>query len=196
MRTRTAGTAPHVTDDRPATGTRGIGARIRHPAFLATTFVVVFELAAGSVWNLMTIEWVEVQLSHLGYPHFFAYILGAWQAGAAIAIIAPGFFLLKEWAYAGSFFLWSGAVASHLAMGDGPESWLPPLMFTVFAVASWALRPAGLRVTGGGTPATAARAWAAPIGILVVLFAVSFLTLPVVEAVMHEQAVERGWIGR
>jgi hypothetical protein len=29
---------------------------------LATTFVVVFELTAGSVWNLLTIEWVEVQL--------------------------------------------------------------------------------------------------------------------------------------
>lgn len=181
-------TVPHATDEKPA------GERIRHLAFLATTFVVVFELAAGAVWNLMTIEWIEVQLSHLGYPWFFAHILGAWQAGAAVAIVAPGFLLLKEWAYAGAFFLWSGAVASHLSMGDGPESWLPPLMFTAFAVASWALRPTGLRVAGGGTTATSARAWPAPIGILVVLFAVSFLTLPVVDAVMHEQAVERGWI--
>jgi hypothetical protein len=31
-----------------------------------------------TVWNLLTIEWVEVQLDHLGYPHFFTYIIGAW----------------------------------------------------------------------------------------------------------------------
>src|SRR5262249_13603569 len=29
---------------------------------------LVFELAAGSLWNLLQIEWVRVQLNHLGYP--------------------------------------------------------------------------------------------------------------------------------
>lgn len=188
MDTRTAGTVPHPTAEGPA------GGRTRHLAFLATTFVVVFELAAGSVWNLMTIEWVEIQLSHLGYPHFFAYILGGWQAAAAVAIIAPGFPLLKEWAYAGAFFLWSGAVASHLLTGDGPESWGPPSVFAALAVASWALRPAGRRVPGAAASASGPRAWAAPAATLAVLYAVSFLTLPAVEVAMHQQAVERGWI--
>jgi hypothetical protein len=81
-------------------------------AFWATTFVVVFELAAGSVWNLMRIEWVRVQLDHLGYPLYFAYISCVWHVGGAAAIVAPGFARLKEWAYAGAFFTWSGAVAS------------------------------------------------------------------------------------
>ncbi|QYN37590.1 hypothetical protein K1T35_10305 [Pseudonocardia sp. DSM 110487] len=45
---------------------------IRPIAFWVTTFVIVFELAAGSVWNLLTIEWIEVQMLHLGYPHYFA----------------------------------------------------------------------------------------------------------------------------
>jgi hypothetical protein len=184
--------------------------RIRLIAFWVTTFVIVFELTAGSVWNLLTIEWVEVQMHHLGYPHYFAYISGVWQAAAAVAIIAPRLALLKEWAYAGTFFLWSGAVASHLSAGDSLETWWAPLMFLTCAIASWVLRPADRRLPGtrfrrdhpadagqerAGTPQTRPRAWAIPIGILVVLYAISFLTLPAVEDVMHEQAVELGWIG-
>jgi hypothetical protein len=42
-------------------------------AFWATTFVVVFELPAGSVWNLMRVKWIRNQLAHLGYPLYFAY---------------------------------------------------------------------------------------------------------------------------
>jgi hypothetical protein len=175
---------------------------IRPVAFWVTTFVIVFELAAGSVWNLMTIEWIEVQMRHLGYPYYFAYISGVWQAAAAAAIIAPRFPLLKEWAYAGIFFLWSGAAASHLSAGDSPDTWGAPLMFLTFGIASWALRPADRRLPGArfgqdgaGPSQTRPRAWAIPIGILVVLYVVSFLTLPAVEGVLHERAVELGWIG-
>jgi hypothetical protein len=64
---------------------------VRTIAFWATTFVVVFELIAGSVWNLLQIEWVRVQLSHLRYPDYFAYISGARQVGGAAVIIAPRF---------------------------------------------------------------------------------------------------------
>ncbi|MGK8489285.1 DoxX family protein [Nocardia asiatica] len=183
--------------------------RIRRIAYWTTTLVVVFELVAGSVWNLLTIEWIEIQLRHLGYPHFLAYLLGAWQVGAAVVIIAPRLTLIKEWAYAGAFFLWSGAVASHLAVGDGLESWAAPLMFAVCAVASWMLRPSDRRVAQtrlrrdrptdarpGETvlPGTRRRAWVVAIGILVGLYAVSFLTLPAVEDAMHKNAVELGWI--
>ena len=82
-------------------------------------------------------------------------------------IIAPGFPRLKEWAYAGSFFNWSGAVASHLLAGDGVEVWLPPLVFLMFVIVSWALRPADRRLPNAGlAPETRPLAWAVPIGIL------------------------------
>jgi hypothetical protein len=210
----------HATDEKSVTVTRSrwSWSRIRPIAFWATTFIIVFELAAGSVWNLVPIEWVEVQLRHLGYPHFFAYILGAWQAGAAVAIIAPRLPLIKEWAYVGSFFLWSGAVASHLSAGDGVESWWVPLFFATCAIASWVLRPADRRLPetrlrrdrpadagqdGAGPPETRPRAWetrprawAVPIGLLVVLYAVSVLSLPAVEEPLHQRAVELGWIDK
>jgi hypothetical protein len=209
MRHETTTTFQRPTDEKSATATRSDWnwSRIRLIAFWVTTFVIVFELTAGSVWNLLAIEWIEIQMRHLGYPHYFAYISGMWQAAAAVAIIAPRLPLLKEWAYAGIFFLWSGAAASHLSAGDSLETWWTPLMFLACGIASWALRPADRRLPGtrlhrehagqggAGAPQTRARAWAIPIGILVVLYAISYLTLPVVEDVMHEQAVELGWIG-
>jgi DoxX-like family len=188
---------------------RGPAYWIRTIAFWATTFIIVFELVAGSVWNLLPIEWNVVQLRHLGYPAFLVYILGVWHVGAAVAIIAPRLPLIKEWAYAGCFFLWSGAVTSHMSVGDGPETWLVPLIFAMCAVASWVLRPADRRLPETrlyqdrfadaeqdrvGPPKTRPRAWAVPIGLLVVLYAISFLTLPAIEPALHERLVKLGWI--
>jgi hypothetical protein len=196
MHTQTTRTFQHVPDATVSVS-RWNWNRIRTIAFWGTTFIIVFELVAGSVWNLKPIEWNVVQLRHLGYPPYLAYILGAWHVGAAVAIAAPGLPVLKEWAYAGAFFLWSGAVTSHLLTGDGPESWSVPLFFATCAIASWALRPADRRLPNSGLPpATRPLAWAVPIGILVLLYAVSFLTLPPVEAALHERAVELGWIPR
>ncbi|WP_063127204.1 DoxX family protein [Nocardia fusca] len=214
MRTREAPTGHYATEEKPArtAHTDRNRGRIRSVAFWATTVAIVFELVAGSVWNLVLIEWVEIQLRHLGYPHYFAYVLGAWQVGAAVAIIVPGLPLIKEWAYAGAFLLWSGAVVSHMAVGDGLESltsWGVALMFAICAIASWLLRPADRRLpqtrlprdrtadVGQGEaplPRTRPREWAVATGLLGVLYATSFLTLPAVEDFMHQNATELGWI--
>src|SRR5262245_4041074 len=201
MQTQTTKTFQTVTDQKLGTLLQSHSSwnRISTIAFWATTSIVVLELVAGSVWNLRQIEWVRVQLSHLGYPDYFAYISGAWQVGGAAVIIAPRFPRLKEWAYAGAFFTWSGAVTTHLLRGDyTPVSvWLTPLIFAMFAIASWALRPADRRLPNSGLPPeTRPLAWAVPIGILLLLYVVSFLTLPTVEAALHERAVELGWIAR
>ena len=201
MHTQTTKTFQPVTDATLSRG-RWNWNRIRTIAFWVTTFIIVFELVAGSVWNLKPIEWNVVQLRHLGYPTYLAFILGVWHVGAAVAIAAPGVPVLKEWAYAGSFFLWSGAVTSHLLTGDGPESWSAPLFFATCGIASWALRPADRRLRADRPEIssraweTRPRAWAVPIGLLVVLYVVSLLTLPWIEVAMHERAVELGWIPR
>ncbi|MFG3510604.1 DoxX family protein [Streptomyces sp. NPDC047821] len=188
MHTRTTPGRPHARGGWAATAAPGEGDRLRPLAFWFTTLVIAFELIAGSAWNLWTIDWVEAQLAHLGYPHYLAYVLGVCQFGAGVAIVVPGFRLLKEWAYAGIFFMWSGAVVSHLARGDGPVSWGPPLMFLAFAVASWALRPADRRLRADR------RAWAVAIGLVVVMSAVSLLTLPAAADITGGWAVERGWV--
>jgi hypothetical protein len=169
--------------------------RIRTITYWFATFVVVSELTAGSVWNLMQIEWIRVQLHHLGYPLYFAYISGVWQLAGAAAIIVPRFPRLKEWAYAGAFFTWSGAVASHLLTGDGAESWVTPLVFSLFAIVSCVLRPADRKLANMG-PAQKTRplAWAVPIGILLLLLVVSYLTLPAINTAMHKRALDLGWL--
>jgi hypothetical protein len=133
------------------------------------------------------------------YPFIYGYsrVGRVVEVGGAAVIIAPRFPRLKEWAYAGAFFQWSGAVATHLLRGDyTPVSvWLTPLMFAMFAIASWALRPADRRLPNSGLPPeTRPFAWAVPIGILLFLYAVSFLTLRPVEAALHARAVELGWV--
>src|SRR5262245_11769347 len=120
---QTTKTFQHLTGGKLTTLSRSRWHVIRTITYWTFTVLLVFELAAGSLWNLLQIEWVRIQLNHLGYPLYFAYILGMWLVGAAAVIIAPGFLRLKEWAYAGAFFQFSGAVASHLLAGDDARAW-------------------------------------------------------------------------
>ena len=83
-------------------------------------------------------------LAELGYPMYFFAILGFWKVLGALAILAPGFPRLKEWAYAGIFFDLTGAAASCAWVGGyGAYDFhvIAPLILTGFTVASWALRP-------------------------------------------------------
>ena len=199
MHTQTTKTFQDVIDEKLDTVSPNHWHRIRTITYWTFTVLLVWELAAGSLWNLRQIEWVRVQLNHLGYPFYLAYILGVWQIGAAAVIVAPRFPRLKEWAYAGACFHFSGAVASHLLAGDWtPVSmWLTPLVFWTFVVVSWALRPADRRLPNALlAPETRPRAWAVAIGILLVLYLVSFLTLPWVNDAMHKRAHDLGWIAR
>lgn len=94
----------------------------------------------------------------LGYPTYLLTIIGVWKLLGAIAILAPGLPLVKEWAYAGIAFLLTGAVVSHLAVGHDWFELLPAVMLLAFTAASWALRPASRRF-----PATASRPRVRPV---------------------------------
>jgi uncharacterized membrane protein YphA (DoxX/SURF4 family) len=82
----------------------------------------------------------------LGYPAYFLVILGVWKLLGAVAVVIPRFPRLKEWAYAGVVFNFTGALVSHVASGDieaGTMSYLV-VMIGVTA-ASWSLRPPSRR---------------------------------------------------
>jgi uncharacterized membrane protein YphA (DoxX/SURF4 family) len=81
----------------------------------------------------------------LGYPSYFLVIIGVWKLFGAASLLVPRFPRLKEWAYAGLVFNYTGAVASHLAVGDGADKWAVPAVFAVILMASWALRPSARR---------------------------------------------------
>src|ERR1700693_2771960 len=66
-------------------------------------------------------------ITHLGYPVYFLTILGVWKILGVVAVLIPGFALLKEWAYAGFFFVMSGAIFSHIALADSMNEIFPSL---------------------------------------------------------------------
>ena len=83
---------------------------------------------------------------HLGYPVYLLTILGVWKMLGVIAVLIPKFPLVKEWTYAGFFFIMTGAILSHLAMGDPIIEIFPGLLLLVLTVMSWYFRPADRKV--------------------------------------------------
>ena len=93
-------------------------------------------LAPASVWGM----------AELGYPAYLLTLLGVWTLLGAVAILAPRFPLLKEWAYAGIGFLLTGAVFSHVAAGDAWYHSMIAVFLLVMTGLSWYLRPADRRL--------------------------------------------------
>jgi hypothetical protein len=78
----------------------------------------------------------------LGYPVYFLTILGVWKILGVIVLLIPKLPLLKEWAYAGFFFLTTGAIFSHIASGNSVNEILPSLLLLALTIVSWYFRPA------------------------------------------------------
>lgn len=85
-------------------------------------------------------------IKYLGYPVYVLTILGVWKILGVVAVLIPKFPLLKEWAYAGFFFVMSGALYSHAAVGDPVSKFLPSLLLLFLTVVSWYFRPADRKV--------------------------------------------------
>ncbi|WP_328388284.1 DoxX family protein [Nocardia sp. NBC_00416] len=114
---------------------------------------VLAETAVGAYWDLARIDYVRDAFDRLGYPMYFATVLGAAKAAALAALLTPGHPRTKEWAYAGLVFVYGGAAASHLAVGDGPDKWATPAAFAActFAARAW-LPQAGVALARRGFP--------------------------------------------
>ena len=120
--------------------------KIKNIAFWITTVLGPASFVIGGVLHLTQTEQVVSVMNHLGYPAYFASILGIWKLLGAIAIVVPRFPRLKEWAYAGFFFDLTAAAVSRAAVGDSAGDILAPLVFLALVLASWALRPASRRL--------------------------------------------------
>ena len=82
------------------------------------------------------------RIKELGYPVYFLTILGVWKILGVIALLIPKFPLLKEWAYAGFFFLTTGAIFSHIGTENSINEIVPSLLLLALTVVSWYFRPA------------------------------------------------------
>src|SRR5882762_2140872 len=86
--------------------------------FWIVTSIICLETAAGAQWDISRNQFVKDVFAHLGYPNYLLTIIGVWKLPAFIFLLIPKFPLVKEWAYTGLFFVYTGAMVSHLAMGD------------------------------------------------------------------------------
>jgi uncharacterized membrane protein YphA (DoxX/SURF4 family) len=114
---------------------------VKRISYWSTTVIIGFVWISGGVADLVRFPDTLAGMVQIGYPPYVLTILGFWKILGAIAILAPRFPRLKEWAYAGTFFELSGAVASHAFSGSSVSHLIWPGLFAVCTVTSWALRP-------------------------------------------------------
>jgi DoxX-like family len=110
------------------------------------TAILSFCIFFGGLAQAVQAKGVLEGFKPLGYPTYFISLIGIWKVLGVIAILIPKFPLLKEWAYAGIFFVMSGAVISHIASDDVKAQIIAPVVLAVFTVLSWYLRPANRKL--------------------------------------------------
>lgn len=109
--------------------------------WIATIWLALGMSSTGIVQLIQMKEEAEM-FNHLGYPVYLLTILGIWKILGTVVVLIPKFPILKEWAYAGFFFVMTGAAFSHLAMGDGAKDLFGPVLLIVLTMFSWYFRPA------------------------------------------------------
>lgn len=120
--------------------------KIKKIFYWITTVWLGLGMLSGGVFQVLRPQAEVDFIANLGYAEYFLIIIGVWKILGAIAILVPGYLLLKEWAYAGFFFVMSGAVFSHMAVGDPFVASIPALLTLILIVSSWSLRPAHRRI--------------------------------------------------
>lgn len=113
---------------------------LKNIAFWASTGLFALAMGAGGLADIT--GGMAEAMAQLGYPLYFATILGVWKLLGVVALLVPGFDRIKEWAYAGFFFNLTGAAASHFLNGDGVGAMVPPLVLLGVASVSYALKDA------------------------------------------------------
>lgn len=120
--------------------------RARLIVYWVVTSLIAVEMITGGSWDLLRTAYVRELMDHLGYPLYMLTILGAWKILGAIAVLAPRFPRLKEWAYAGMIFDLTGAAMSHLACHDPGSKVVITMTLALITLLSWALRPPSRRL--------------------------------------------------
>jgi hypothetical protein len=116
--------------------------RNKYIYWVATLWLALGMVSTAIVQLLHMKEEVEKTSLNLGYPIYMLTILGVWKLLGVLAVLLPKLALLKEWAYAGFFFIMTGAIISHLAVGEGAKEIFGPALLLMLTVISWNFRPA------------------------------------------------------
>ena len=114
--------------------------------WVATIWLSLGMVSTGIVQVMQLDEEVQ-KMSALGYPSYFLTLIGIWKIAGVVAVLMPKLPLVKEWAYAGFFFLMSGALFTHLAVGDKAIEYFGASLLLVLTMLSWYFRPADRKIS-------------------------------------------------
>ncbi|MEM9194990.1 MAG: DoxX family protein [Myxococcota bacterium] len=115
--------------------------RGRTIGYWVTTVLFCLPMVGGAIFDTLRPPEVVEGFQHLGYPLYFAPMLGVAKGLGVIAVLAPKFPRLKEWAYAGFTFDLIAASASHAALSDPIPDIIVPIVILGLMFASYFLRP-------------------------------------------------------
>jgi len=127
--------------------------RSRLVPYWVTTGLVALGMVSGGVAQVLHVPANVDGFVRLGYPLHFVTLLGIWKILGALAVLAPRFPRLKEWAYAGIVFDLTGAAFAWAVVRDSDAlsnagHIFAPLAGLALALTSWALRPDSRRLPG------------------------------------------------
>jgi hypothetical protein len=156
----------------PHMSTPKLSTRFRNSGYWTATGVTAFVFLSGGAAYLAGASFAVAGVVELGYPAYFVTLLGFWKTLGGLAVLAPRFPRVKEWAYAGMAFDLTAAAVSHAAAGHPTVKVLVPLVLlgtghpTVkvlvplvllgIVAASWALRPTSRKLGAEPEPVLAA----------------------------------------
>jgi uncharacterized membrane protein YphA (DoxX/SURF4 family) len=104
--------------------------------WMVTGLMAAFMLLSA-VPDLLRIPGAVDIFRHLGYPLYLLPFLGTAKTLGSVAVLVPRFKRLKEWAFAGLFIDLTGALYSHLSVGDPPSAWIPAAIGLVLVSGSY-----------------------------------------------------------
>lgn len=127
----------------------------RHWIGWIVTALMAALLLLSAVPDVLRIPGALLVFKHLGYPPYLLGFLGAAKILGVAAVLAPGLPRIKEWAFAGLTFDVTGALYSHLSVGDPPDAWAPAVVALLLVAGSYVayrLRGSGQQVATNRKP--------------------------------------------
>ncbi len=106
-------------------------------AFYISTGLISASMLFGGYVDFTKNPGAIEMMTHLGYPVYFAMIIGAAKILGVIGLWQTKVPFLREWAYAGFFFDLIGALISHSAVGDGAALYAPALINLMILLVSY-----------------------------------------------------------
>ena len=126
---------------------------MKHHMWISWTITALMSalILLSALPDVLRVPGAVAVFEHLGYPSYLLLFLGAAKMLAVATVLVPGLPRIKEWAFAGLTFDVSGALYSHLSVGDPPTAWMPAALALTLIGGAYV----AYRLRSGRTPLSA-----------------------------------------